>query len=102
MTYEFGSSLYRNPREMCDAVAEQWLSAGGANDLADMLQFLNQMTDAQLADECIEGWGLNQPVDSDDPESPTWLAARDTDRDDLITAFQVLRDNLDERMMPKA
>ena len=98
MSYEFGSILYRTPREMCDGIAEQWLSAGGTNKLPDMQEALDRLTDEQLADECIEGWGLDEPVDQgDDFPNPTCMQTREAERDDLVTAFQVLRDNLEER-----
>lgn len=98
MSYEFGSMLYPNARAMCDAIAEQWLCAGGNNKLPEMRKALTHYTDEQLADECIEGWGLDEEVDQgDDFPNPTWMQARHATRDDLITAFQVLRNNLEER-----
>ena len=93
MTHEFQSILYRTSREMCDAIAKEWLSGGGANSRDDMVDALEKMTDEELADECIEGWGLSAPNDGDDPNGPSWMDARDATYDDLITAFQVLRDN---------
>lgn len=99
--YEFGSSLYRNANEMVEAIVEQWLSANGKNDLLDQLEALRNLSDEQLADECIEGWGLEQPHDTDEPGGPTWLAWREASRDDIVEAFGDIRKRLTSPMPVK-
>lgn len=54
--YQFAGGLYRNEREMCEAIAEMWLSADGANDRDAMLGFLSEETDEQLADDTLRHW----------------------------------------------
>lgn len=56
--YEFQGALYRCEREMLDAIAETWLSAGGANSAETQREFLKTVSTDKLADECIEAWGL--------------------------------------------
>jgi len=63
-------------------MAESWLCAGGLNNREDMQAFLAEMSNQDFVDEEIEAWDLN--------EYP------DFDRDELIDAFQYIRENFDE------
>jgi len=86
MTLEFQDTLFRTASEMLDAVAEEWLTAGGSNSAADVEAALAS-SDEDLARECIAGWGLDQLVDPYDPELGTWMEARDVSEADLAAAF---------------
>lgn len=114
MAYEFQGSLYRTPRGMCDAIVEMWLCAHGKNKRADMLEALATMTNQQLADECIEGWGLDEEILGQWPcvpdlpldEQPeligkwrpiTWMEEREISRGDIVRAFGDLREDFDAR-----
>lgn len=81
MTYEFQSTLFKNARQMADAIADEWLSAGGSNNSDVQREFLNSHSDDQMADEAIEGWGL----------SGEWAEKRNFEREHLIDAFSRLR-----------
>ena len=84
MTYEFQSTLFRTTKAMADAIAVEWLSGGGANNLEAQQDFLDTQTDADMADEAIEGWNL----------TGEWAEKRDFTRDDLIAAFFRLRQSM--------
>jgi hypothetical protein len=100
MTFEFQNTLHRTADEMCDAIAGEWLSAGGMNSRETMLGFLAEMTDEQLAAECILGWGFDQP-ESEDAEE-TWMDARGADAADIESAFANLRRDFDKRFPAEA
>lgn len=84
MTYEFQSTLFKSMRAMADAIAAEWLSGGGANNLKAQQDFLDTQADADMADEAIEGWNL----------TGEWAKKRDFTRDDLIAAFSRLRQSI--------
>lgn len=84
MTYEFQSTLFKNIRAMADAIAAEWLSGGGANNLEAQQDFLDTQADADMADEAIEGWNL----------MGEWAEKRDFTRGDLIAAFSRLRQSI--------
>jgi hypothetical protein len=56
--FEFQGTAHRNSREMHEAIAEDWLSAGGTNTTKDIYQLLN-LTDDTLAIEAAKGFGLD-------------------------------------------
>ncbi len=88
-TLEFGGALYPTPRAMCHAIASAWMTADGNNTNADIAGFFGD-TDEQLADDCIQGWGLDQPVVTDTyscSEAEPWMDERGIDRDDIIKGF---------------
>ena len=90
--YEFQSSLYRDAREVADAIAGEWITAGGINSREDQARFLADMTDAELAAEAIEGWGLAEPVEhgwneEGEPVELPWLETRDIDQAGIAAAF---------------
>ena len=93
---DFQGSSYRNSREMADAIAEAWLTAGGFNSSDDIAAALASSTPEALAAEVIEVWGLAD--ETDDPielsmseemgePTPTWMSLRDLDRADIVAAF---------------
>lgn len=84
MTYEFQSTLFASLRRMADAIAFEWLSGGGANNLDTQRDFLYSHTDSQLADEAIYGWNL----------IGDWAEKRDFTREHLIEAFSRLRKSI--------
>lgn len=92
-TYEFQSTLFRTERDMLDAIAGEWVSAGGANDRETMLEALAELTDEQLAAECVSAWGLDQPASEDAAE--TWMEKRGIDEADIGLAFGRLRQDFD-------
>jgi len=94
--YEFQTGLYNSPSQMCAAIAMEWLSAGGLNSQSDIENFLSEMTDEQLSDECIAAWGLDQPETILGIEDGSWMSARDTERSDLVRAFADVRGNAAE------
>ena len=56
--YEFQATLHRNSREMHDAIAEEWLSAGGSNSKEEILRLLTE-SDESLAAEAAMVFGLD-------------------------------------------
>lgn len=100
--YEFQGCLYRGERAMLDAIAETWLRAGGQNSDKDVAEALAQMTDAQLANECIEGWELDVdernglPVSGDEREDDEYedlshMGFNQYAKEDLAAAFARFR-----------
>jgi len=81
MIYEFQSTFFKTVRQMSDAIADEWLSAGGSNNPDTQRDFLDTKTDADLANDAIEAWDLNDE----------WAKNRDFTRDNLIEAFSRLR-----------
>jgi hypothetical protein len=93
-SYEFQNTLFRTEAEMLNAVAGEWLSAGGMNDGETMRQFLAGYSDEELARECVEGWGLDLPESEDGEE--TWMEKRGVDQDDISDVFADMRANFDK------
>jgi len=95
---EFQSALYRNVREMCLAIAEEWLSYSGLNDRDEIQKALTSSSDAYLADQCINMWRLDKSDDdiSTFDDATTWMQRRGATRDDLIESFADIRANFDE------
>jgi len=88
---EFGSFLYRTTTDMLDAIAEEWLSAGGANSEEMQRAFLADASDTELAIEAIDGWGLDLPGDFGEPSH---MEFNEYAADDLAAAFGRLRARL--------
>ncbi len=86
MSFEFHSIHYPTRSAMLAAIAEKWITAGGRNSTEEVAGILAVTSDEILAETCIEGWALDQPID-DGPELETWMAARDFTAGDLIQAF---------------
>ncbi len=99
MSHEFQSTLFCTARAMCDAIAYEWMTAGGLNTSAEIDQFAAQ--GAQFyAEECIEGWGLLRVVDED--TGTTWLAARDANASMVLHAFEMFFETRPDRHTSKA
>lgn len=56
--FEFQGTAHRNARDMHDAIAEEWLSAGGTNTVEDIEKLL-RLSDDSLADDAANGFGLD-------------------------------------------
>jgi hypothetical protein len=86
--YVFQSGIYPTRTTAHEAVAAEWLSAGGKNDREDVLAILSEHTDAELASECDEGWGMSLPEEGSDYEGAPapWF-----ELEQLIEAFARLR-----------
>src|SRR5215472_11641477 len=68
--YKFQSTLYRSETAMLNAIAYEWITAGGQNNAEDVTDAL-RMSDAALAEECIRGWELDERSGATEPED--WL-----------------------------
>lgn len=88
MTHEFQSKIYQTIGEMHEAIAFEWLSAGGLNDDRFRRQYLLEKADAELAGEAIYGLGIG--------ENPQWAAVNGFTREALIDAFAKLRRDIVE------
>jgi hypothetical protein len=88
---EFQNSLFRTTADMLDAIAEEWLSAGGANSEEMQRAFLDESTDAELAIEAIDGWGLDRHGDFGEPSH---MEFNEYTTSDLAAAFARLRARL--------
>lgn len=88
MSYEFQSMHYRCQREMLDAIAAEWLTAGGLNSRAIIMGMHG--TDAEFAEECVDGWGLDRR-DTFDDESVSHLTRHGYTAEELAEAFGRLR-----------
>ena len=81
MSYEFRSVLHRSSGEMHNAIASEYLSAGGLNGRETMLGFLAEATDAELAADATKEWDLTEHGEFE--------------VDALVRAFTRLRENFD-------
>lgn len=82
MKLEFQSMLFRTARDLTDAIAAEWLTAGGLNDAEEVAEALATYTDTHLAREAIDAWDLNAE----------WLDARGIDASDIVAAFSRIRE----------
>lgn len=82
MRLEFQSTLFRTARDLTDAIAVEWMTAGGLNDRDFVAATLAATSDEALAAEVIGGWDLNAE----------WLAARGIDASDIAAAFGRMRE----------
>lgn len=88
--YEFSGILHRNEREMLDAIAERWITSDGSNDAAFVADYLKGASDLAIAQECIEGWGLNQIGDRPsvyEEMTPSHMGRNDYTSDELAQAI---------------
>jgi hypothetical protein len=94
MTYEFQNTIYRTSTDLLDAIAYEWLTAGGLNGPDVIKELQADKTDAELARECIKGWGLDEPFDGSDDEDPprSWMDERGITEEDLVEAFNQYRE----------
>ena len=88
--YEFASRLYRDKREMLDAIAVQWMSTDVWTE--EPREILSWLTDDLLASECIDGWGLSlQSPNAADEDYPSHMDENSYSAADLALAFARLR-----------
>lgn len=87
--YEFQNTSHHTTASMVAAIAEEWLTAGGANSEKTIrTEILPGNTAESMADECIAGMGLDQQEKY--PEGKNWMEARKMQRADLVAAFEKL------------
>ena len=99
MSHEFQSTLFCTASGMCDAIAYEWMTAGGDNTSAEIDEYAAQGAQHH-AEECIEGWGLLRVVDED--TGRTWLDDRDADADMVLRAFERFFETRPDRRTSKA
>lgn len=63
--FEFSSTLYSTSNDMLGAIAANFLTAYGMNNWSEVTKFLVEDGADNLARECIEEWGLDQPTIED-------------------------------------
>ena len=85
MSYEFQSVLHNPSFAAHLACAGEWLSAGGMYGQSEILDALKENSDAELARECNEGWGMDNPAAG---SAADWF-----DIGELEAAFAVIREN---------
>ena len=81
MSVEFAGQLFDTEAQRLRVIAQEWLTAGGLNDAADIGRWLDTIPPAKLAQECIGGWWSGDAADT----AP--------DPDDLAAAFADLAVN---------
>lgn len=95
MSYEFQGSLYANSQAICNAVAYEWITAGGANTIADIEGFIAAGATAEsMASECISGWELES---QEGDEGQTWLEQRESSREELVQSFAAFLKTFSEK-----
>lgn len=83
---EFAGTLYRTTTDMLDAIAEEWLSAGGASGIDFQRAFLAELSDDEAAAAVIKEWKLDRCFD----EKPH-MELNGYTASDLAAAFARLR-----------
>jgi hypothetical protein len=83
MSWTFQGIAYQTKRDYYAAIAQEWLSAGGANSRRYIRETFFHATDEELADEVIEGWSL-------DGQQPPF------ERDGLTQAFADYRKTVED------
>jgi len=86
--YFFQGPLYRGKRNMLDAIAYEWLTAGGANHADDVADALASYTDLALAFETIMARWLGT---GDGDDVPTHMKRNGYTLADLAAAFARFR-----------
>ena len=88
MSNEFGGTSYTTQRAMLTAIAETWITAHGTNPVDFAADSFANFTDAELAADCIEGFGLDIVPDSDAAEAH--MTREHYSAADLAEAFAAL------------
>jgi hypothetical protein len=98
MQHQWTDRLFPTRAAMLAAIAEAWLTANGHASPAEVAATLAECTDAELAAQVIEGWGLAVPADAQDAsmlgrpaEGPSHMERYAYSADDLAAAFARLR-----------
>ena len=89
MSNEFGGTSYTTQRAMLTAIAETWITAHGTNPVDFAADSFANFTDAELAADCIEGFGLDIVPDSDAAEAH--MTREGYNAADLAAAFAAMR-----------
>ena len=82
---------------MLDAIAHNWITAGGAHTQAEVRDILLTFTDSDLATECITEW-LDAPEDSDCPARHSHLIIHGYEAANLMRAFARFRADIEHDM----
>lgn len=61
--YKWGGALYANAREMADAIAFNWMTAGGLNSSELIDSFFRNETPEEMAIECLNEWNRPLPLE---------------------------------------
>lgn len=61
--YKWGGALFANARDMADAIAFNWMTAGGLNSSELIDSFLQNQTPEELAVECLNDWSCPLPLE---------------------------------------
>jgi hypothetical protein len=98
MAYEFAGSLYRNEASMLDAIAHDWITAGGSHTQEDVRRILQDFSDNELADDCITEWELDTPPDPNDLDRHSHMMTHYYQASDLTAAFARFRADIEHDM----
>lgn len=67
MPYEFRSTLFASRGAMLDAIAYEWMTAGGNNTPEQIDAMIEAgLTAENAAAECVAVWSLEEPLDGQD------------------------------------
>ena len=94
MSYQWGDTLFRTKANMLDAIAAAWATGHGHASPDETRRNFDEATDAELAAQAIDGWGLDQPRGrrfSLDGERPSHMAEHEYTAADLAEAFARVR-----------
>ena len=96
--YEFAGILHRKQTAMLDEIAHRWITSSGSATQDEVRDILLDASDDDLAVECITEWELNQPDDTDDPDSVSHMARHGYEATDLERAFARFRADIEHDM----
>jgi hypothetical protein len=98
MAYAFAGALYPNEAAMLDAIAHDWITAGGDATQDEVRNRLLTFSDAELAADCITEWELDTPPDPDDPDRHSHMMTNYYQASDLEQAFARFRADIEHDM----
>jgi len=93
MTVEFNATLFRTHKDRAEAIAQEFLSAGGLNSRDEIRTILADNSDGELADETMREWF--SPADPDAPDTGN----EPVRRADLISGFAAARATFPEWLL---
>ncbi len=97
-SYDLQAASLVIPQERCLDLANRWLSLCSTNSCDVSAEKFSDLTDEQLADQCIARWGLDQAQGDDN--DLTWFEEHDADRLMLVRAFGIMREWLHASKLP--
>ena len=59
MTHQFAGAIFETREQLVEAVAQEFMMAGGINSPDQITDILNDMSDAELADEALDMWTVS-------------------------------------------